>query len=151
EGLAGSNDLGVPYADRAGELWVPTPVGLFHQEGGRWRRLGRDQGMSANAAISVLEDREGALWIGYGGAGLDRWPGRRRWSAWSREEGLPNEVVWTAFRDAAGLLLVATSDGLAILDPQGSRWKILSERDGLPGRTVRHVAPASDGTVYCLS
>jgi len=151
DGLPGGNDYGGPFADRFGELWVPTPVGLYRREAGRWRRLGRAQGMGANAVIAVTEDREGALWIGFGGAGLDRWPGRRLWSAWGAEEGLPNEVVWGMVRDPAGRLLIATSDGLAIVDPGRPGIRVVNERDGLAGRTVRHLAAASDGSVWALS
>lgn len=151
DGLPGGNDYGAPFVDRFGELWVPTPVGLYHREGRRWRRLGRAQGMGANAVIAVTEDREGALWIGFGGAGLDRWPGRRLWSAWGTEEGLPNEVVWGTVRDTSGRLLIATSDGLAIVDPGRPGIRFVNERDGLAGRTVRHLAASSDGTVWAVS
>ena len=64
---------------------------------------------------------------------------------------MPNEVVWSVQRDVDGRLLVATSDGLAIVDGARPGIRVLSERDGLAGRTVRQMAAAGDGTVWCLS
>jgi len=148
-GLAGSNDFGIPTLDRNDELWVPTPVGLFHKEGSVWRAIGKEQGLMSNAVTAAAEDREGALWVGLGGAGLDRWPGRRSWKAWSTPEGLPNEVAWCFTRDRRGRLFIGTNDGLAMWD--GAGWRVWNEKDGLAGRTVRYVTSAEDGSVWAQS
>ncbi|MBL8114918.1 MAG: hypothetical protein JNK60_18695, partial [Acidobacteria bacterium] len=74
-GLPGANDLGTIALDRLGEALVPTPVGLYVKRLGRWEAIDRTRGLASNAVLAVCEDREGALWIGYGGGGLERWPG----------------------------------------------------------------------------
>src|SRR5207247_834937 len=94
ENLPPANDWTSLALDRSGELLVPTGLGLFRKIDGRWDGIGRKRGTSADAVFTAAEDREGALWLGLGGAGLDRWAGRRSWSAWTSSEGLPNDVVW---------------------------------------------------------
>lgn len=149
-GLPGANDFGMPYIDASGKILVPTVLGLFSKNG-RWEALTDRQGLASNAVYAVLEDREGALWIGYGGAGLDRWPGRQHWSAWTRSEGLPNDVVWCTLRDSRKRLWVGTNDGLAMWDPGARSWHTWNENSGLAGRTVRHLVLGADGSIWALS
>ncbi|MEO6326634.1 MAG: protein kinase [Thermoanaerobaculia bacterium] len=151
DGLPGANDFGGPSFDRSGGMMLPTVLGLFRRSGSGWEGIGRERGLSSNAVTAATEDREGALWIGYGGAGLERWPGRGTWSGWSSKEGLPDDVAWAVLRDARDRIWVGTNDGLAMWDPSGSSWKIWKERDGLAGRTIRQLIESPRGAVIALS
>ena len=150
-GLPPPNDLAALAFDRSGEILVPTGLGLFRKVDGRREGIGRKQGTSSEAVFSSFEDREGSLWLGLGGAGLDRWPGRNNWSAWTTSEGLPNEVVWCSARDRENRLFVGTNDGLAEWDSAAIQWRVRNEKDGLAGRTVRQIVAAPDGTIWTLS
>lgn len=151
DGLPGPHDFGAVSLDRSGEIWVPTPLGAFHKADGRWEAIGRAQGAGSDAVTAILEDREGTLWFGYGGGGLDRWPGRRHFSGWTVEEGLPNEVVWAITRDLRGRLWIGTSDGLAVWQPERNAFAVLKERDGLVGRTVRVALCDREGFIWAHS
>ncbi|HEV8266976.1 MAG TPA: ATP-binding protein [Thermoanaerobaculia bacterium] len=147
DGLAGTGEKGaVPFVDRAGVVWVPTAQGLFRKAGGRWRAITTAQGLASNAVAAVTEDREGALWIGLIGSGLDRWPGRDAWSAWSSREGLPDDIVFGIVRDAKGRLFVGTNQGLTMWD--GSAWRVWDRESGLHGVPVTSLALADDGAVW---
>jgi diguanylate cyclase (GGDEF)-like protein len=150
-GIPPANDFGIPALDREGDILLPTVDGLLLHRGGVWRRVGQQQGLESNAVFSAIEDREGSLWIGFGGSGVVRWSGSRVWSGWSKAEGLPDSVVWCVRRDGTGRLWVGTGQGLAMWDPRAGAWRTWSTKDGLAGPTVREIVMAPDGGVWTVS
>ncbi|MHB8503892.1 MAG: ligand-binding sensor domain-containing protein, partial [Candidatus Acidiferrales bacterium] len=90
--LPPANDYGSPALDRGGNLMIPTVGGLYRRNSGRWEVIDQSRGMAVNATFAITEDREGAYWIGLGGAGIQRWIGRKTWSGWTLAEGLPDNV-----------------------------------------------------------
>ena len=150
-GIPGANDFGAPSFDRQGNLLVPTVNGLFRRINHHWEAYGEKQGMSSEAVYAALEDREGALWIGYGGMGLDRWPNPATWSAWGKSEGLPDDVVWCTLRDRQGRLWVGTNKGLAMWNAASHSWRVWKQAQGLAGSIVRQLALAKDGFIWVLS
>ena len=91
--------MGAPAIDREGRLLVPTVAGLFIREGNNWKVIDKRQGIATNAVLSVMEDREGTYWIGFGRNGVEQWHGDRTWSGWTDAEGLPDNVVWSEVRE----------------------------------------------------
>jgi diguanylate cyclase (GGDEF)-like protein len=150
-GLPGSSDFGYPTVDGKGEILLPTIRGLFRRIQGRWQAFGTNEGMATDAVFAAIEDREGAIWIGFGGGGVERWPGPSEWLGWSTPEGLPDSVVWATVRDRDRRLWLATNDGLAMWAPQQHRWRVWRERDGLAGSTVRRLVIGGDNTLWALS
>ncbi len=151
EGLPSASDFGYPMVDRKGEILLPTIRGLFRRIKGRWQAFGTREGMATDAVFAAIEDREGAIWIGFGGGGVERWPGPSEWLGWSTPEGLPDSVVWATVRDRDRRLWLATNDGLAMWSPQQHKWRVWRERDGLAGGTVRKLVIDSDNTLWALS
>lgn len=149
-GLPPANDYGAPAVDRSGNLMIPTVEGLYRRIGGQWEVVDENRGMAVNATFAITEDREGAYWIGLGGAGIERWVGRKTWSAWTQAEGLPDNVVWCELRDKHKRLWVGTNNGVALWDPQSDRWRIWKAKDGLNGSLAREMALAPDGAVWVL-
>jgi diguanylate cyclase (GGDEF)-like protein len=148
--LPPANDFGRASLDRAGNLMIPSVMGLFRREGGEWELIDQSRGMFTNATFAITEDREGAYWIGLGGAGIQRWIGRKTWASWTQSEGLPDDVVWSTRRDLQKRLWVGTNNGLAMWDASRHAWRIWRAKDGLNGSTVREVAVASDGAIWAL-
>jgi diguanylate cyclase (GGDEF)-like protein len=151
EGIPMANDFGVPVLDGSGQLMVPTVRGLFRRNHGQWEQVGARQGMDSDAVFAAREDREGAIWVGYGGSGAARWPGAHNWSAWTKSEGLPDSVVWCELRDGLGRLWVGTDNGLAMWEPGSHRWRTWTVRDGLAGSTVRQLEQGRDGAIWTVS
>jgi diguanylate cyclase (GGDEF)-like protein len=148
--LPPANDFGRAALDQAGNLMIPSVTGLFRRVNGDWELIDQSRGMFTNATFTITEDREGAYWIGLGGAGIQRWIGRKIWSSWTQAEGLPDDVVWSARRDLQKRLWVGTNNGLAMWDAERHAWKIWRAKDGLNGSTVREVAVAADGAIWAL-
>ena len=148
--LPPSNDLGAPALDRAGNLMVPTVEGLYRRMTGQWEVIDQTRGMAVNATFAITEDREGAYWIGLGGAGIERWIGRKTWSGWAVDEGLPDNVVWSELRDLRKRLWVGTNNGVAMWDPATNHWRKWKSKDGLNGNIARELKLAPDGSVWVL-
>jgi diguanylate cyclase (GGDEF)-like protein len=148
--LPPANDYGSPSLDRGGNLMIPTVQGLYRHISGHWEVIDQSRGMTTNATFAITEDREGAYWIGLGGAGIQRWVGRNTWSAWTRAEGLPDDVVWSELRDARNRLWVGTDNGVAMWDPQANHWRVWKSKDGLNGTVARQLILAPDHSIWVL-
>ena len=98
--------------DAAGNLVVGIKnAGLFLlQPDGRWYHITKDDGLSQNIVLSLSLDREGNLWAGTDGGGLDRIKRKVFFSP----AGLSTETVQSVAQDAAsGLWVAFNSHGLA--------------------------------------
>jgi diguanylate cyclase (GGDEF)-like protein len=150
-GIPAANLFGAPTLDRSGNLLLPTSQGLFRRSGGGWEVVTRNSGLTSSAVFSALEDREGNIWVGLAGAGLDRIPGSRQWWGWTESEGLPDSLVLGALRDHQSRLWVGTNNGLAMWNDALHRWQTWSTTNGLPGSGIHQLALGSDGSVWSLS
>ena len=153
--IASSMFWGALATARDGSVMVPTDRGLAIRSAdgprqGGWMTVDRKQGLGASMTSTVLEDREGSLWIGLVGAGLARWLGRGEWEAWTEAQGLPSDVIWSIRRDRKGALWVGTSRGLArLFEPQPPR--VWTRKDGLEGDNVRWLGETSDGSIWAVT
>src|SRR5206468_2470485 len=78
----------------------------------------------------LLEDREGNLWVGSNGGGLNRIR-RRAIELEGTETGLPFAAVQSICQDQDGTIWVATQNGL-LARRVNSQWKALAVADGWP-------------------
>ena len=115
---------GAPIFDHEGRMVVPTLEGVaIRQADGSWKYAGAVQGVLDDNTSSVLEDREGSLWIGTSGFGLMRWPGYGVWEIWGHAEGLSSESVWTLLEDSKGTLWAGTNRGIhRLVDGKWEQW-----------------------------
>ena len=151
-GVAPANPvLGKPSLDREGHVLIPSVAGLFWRDRDRWRCISETQGLTGNGIQIALEDREGALWLGEFGTGLDRVVGMRNWSAWTTAEGLPANTTWSTVRDRFGRLWVGTSQGIGVWDPAHHRWLRPRARAGIIDQEVDQLVVARDGSIWALS
>jgi diguanylate cyclase (GGDEF)-like protein len=150
-GLADEEE-GRPILDQSGKLLVPSSTGLYWQcENGKWRVITDQQGLSSNDIQFALEDREGTLWVGGSGTGLDRLPGVRAWSDWTTAEGLPDNSTWATQRDHRGRLWVSTSRGIGVWDDVRHEWRKVP-LIGANGRMqVRQMQVAKDGSIWAMT
>ena len=146
------DEEGRPVLDQRGRLLVPASTGLWWQgEGGEWRVITDKQGISSNDIGFAMEDREGTLWIGGSGTGLDRLPGVRAWTDWTTAEGLPDNSTWATQRDRHGRLWVSTSSGIAVWDEGKHTW-LKVPLTGANGRMqARQIQTAKDGSVWAMT
>ena len=137
--------------DRRGRMLVATDRGLARRIEGRWEITGTAQGLPSEAVTSILEDREGSVWLGLWGSGLAQWPSPDEWTNWTTADGLGNDTIHAVRRDPSGSVWLGTDHGLIRL--QGRQPpQVLTTRNGLGGDKVSSLIVAPDGAVWaaCL-
>jgi diguanylate cyclase (GGDEF)-like protein len=115
---AGSGQFAV---DTGGRLLVPTVEGLVIDQGNRFRTVGPREGLRG-PVYSVLQDREGAIWVGLAGRGLARWLGYGEWDGFSPATGLDSELIYGVLPLADGSVWVGTENGLFRGRKIAERW-----------------------------
>lgn len=153
ENLPGANSQGGPSLDRRGNLLLPTANGLYWHEGNGddaqpWRVIDHRSGLTSSAVASALEDREGGIWIGTTGTGLDYWPGSKQWSGWTDAEGLPDALILGVVRDHRGRLWVAANTAVCYWDPQTQHWQTVTQ--GAVRTGSRQIKLTPDGAVWTI-
>lgn len=132
--------------DTRGNLWVATlGQGLWRVRRDALDRpptietITRRDGLSSDAVQTLIEDREGNVWVGTR-AGLQRLSPRRV----SRVTDLPIPRALETSPD--GSTWVGTADGLTRFSAEGRRH--YSERDGLPGSVVLALHTDARGVLW---
>ncbi len=97
--------------DARGRLLAGTYDGLCRREGDRFTVLGQPQGFAHNEIFSLLQDGDGALWVGTYGGGLHRVQGDRAVPI-RRKDGLFDDVVYTVLDDGRGRLWMSSNRGI---------------------------------------
>jgi signal transduction histidine kinase/ligand-binding sensor domain-containing protein len=134
------NQIFALVEDRAGYLWAGTPYGIVH----RYDRItnsfktysyqpnqlasqrasppvGQSGSLGGNRGIVLFADSQGSVWLGFYGAGLDRYdPASDSFSHQradrSNPRALPNDAIGGMFEDRAGVFWVGTHQGLCKYD-----------------------------------
>jgi signal transduction histidine kinase/ligand-binding sensor domain-containing protein len=109
---------GILVGGRHGDIWVPVDSGLLRFAAGQWTHLDVADSLPAAWTRTVLEDREGNLWIG--SRGLHRLRYDSPFRAYAGREGVDGNSAWALLRDSRQRLWLAGS-GLAELSAQGLR------------------------------
>ena len=148
EGLPPCTYYGMVSVDREGRLFVPTDQGLALRTGDRWQLVGTAQGLLSDSTSSVVQDREGSIWIGLRGAGVARWLGHRQWESWTQSEGLRGDKIWAIVRDSSESLWVGTEQGLNRMSAEGRTWQVWTDQQGLGGNRVQALAAGPDGAIW---
>jgi signal transduction histidine kinase/ligand-binding sensor domain-containing protein len=120
--------------DQRGDFWIGTQgQGLWRIRGGKGGQASNvevidvEDGLASNAVQSLLEDREGNLWLGTL-AGLQRLTPQRVTPV--KHLAIPRTIDMTP----DGSVWVGTAAGLVRFSSSGRR--VYTEADGLPGRVV---------------
>lgn len=128
-------------SDRRGRLWVGTAnAGLVRFDGTRRQQLGKAGGLPDNRVRALLEDADGAIWLGTNGGlvALRELPFR----GLGETQGLSGDYVRSVLELDAERVLIATSSGVFESSPVGiSR---LGVSDGVSA-DLSALSLASDG------
>ncbi|HLO94635.1 MAG TPA: diguanylate cyclase, partial [Burkholderiaceae bacterium] len=100
-------------ADSQGRILTQWGGGLARWDGARWDVVAEPQGLQAGGGVnSLIQVRDGSVWLGTAGAGLAQWLGYRHAQTWGVAEGLPSDETWAFLRTRAGILYFGTAAGL---------------------------------------
>ncbi len=97
-------------AGPAGDVWVGTDRGVVHSVDGRTTAV-QLRGRTETAALGMMRDRDGNIWVAAGSAGLFRVSGADV-TALSDPEGQPRHAVTAVFEDREGNVWVGSSTGI---------------------------------------
>jgi PAS domain S-box-containing protein len=123
------------FEDSRGNVWVCTlDRGVCRiAPDGEMRRWNTSNGLVYNGVRFVLEDREGNLWIGTSGGGLNRFK-LRRFKAYGVESNLPERVVKSVSPAPGGGMWIGTyGKGLFRINEPEIREVPLSTAGGTGG------------------
>jgi ligand-binding sensor domain-containing protein/two-component sensor histidine kinase len=141
DGLNGNN-LRKIFRDGSGQLWTGGPDGLNVWRDGRFAATD----MPRAEVRSIVQDRDGALWIGTIGDGLFRFKDGRFTSAATREGLISNELQ-ALFADAQGDIWLGTNGG-GLAQLKRGRFTTYTTDDGLPDNIIHAIYEDRDGGVW---
>lgn len=136
--------------DGQGNLIVGTlGAGVFwFQEPGRATQVSTNQGLSYNYILSLLVDREGNLWVGTDGGGLNR----IKRQVFETLEPTVGRVVQSVSPDSTGGLWIGFNaigpQAVGVLYWSNGSTRTFGPRDGLLSPSVRAVYVDSAGGVW---
>ncbi len=152
---------------RKGTVWVGAAPGGLHRmqispeeqkqepqsevpKRDRLQPASADPAMAASSVLSLLEDRQGRLWVGRQSPTpllcLDSTTGIPLALPTAPESSVPTDVVCMA-EDTAGRLWMGT-DGHGLFSWDGKRWSRLERSGGLPSESVRALHADADGSLW---
>ncbi|MEN0004655.1 MAG: ATP-binding protein [Bacteroidota bacterium] len=126
--------------DRLGYVWFASKSGLIQYDGNSFTTYAHSvldsSSISHNAVECILEDRDGNLWIGTWGGGLnklDRASGTfKRFVADEAHGQLANNYIADLAQDKEGYIWIATRQGLHRLDPVTERVRVFMPQKNNP-------------------
>lgn len=111
------------------------------------RSWNTEQGLPQNSVFSILQSRDGYLWLATQ-EGLARFDGTR-FTVFDRRNtpALRHNDVWTLFEDRAGALWAGTRGG-GLTRYQGGRFSNLTKAEGLSNDAVQTIAEDAEGSLW---
>ncbi|HEY8141232.1 MAG TPA: two-component regulator propeller domain-containing protein, partial [Kofleriaceae bacterium] len=151
------NNVSAIVQDGTGFVWLGTQDGLVRYDGHRMVVLRNDPddatSLSASYIKQLLVARDGTLWVGTEGGGVNRYhPDRASFDRFPAQPGRPGALqsgsVWAMSEGPDGRIWIGTGGGgLAVLDPATGTVRSYATEDGLPP-FVYAVQADADGSVW---
>ena len=140
-GTLSNNSVRCMLFDSRGNLWAGTMNGLNVMEPGtnHFKRYQAQADVSVNTInhneiFSLHEDRNGYIWVGTGGGGLNRYdPNTEEFEFVAETEGLAGKEVYGILEDNNGNLWLSTEGGISMYDPRNRTARNFIKEDGLQG------------------
>ncbi|HTI09390.1 MAG TPA: two-component regulator propeller domain-containing protein [Puia sp.] len=161
DGLSQSNVICI-MQDSRGFMWFGTRDGLNRYDGYQFTVYKNDpldkKSLGNSFIMDMVEDREGAIWIGTWGGGLDRYDRQRNQFIHFRHDAadpnsLSSNLVIRLLRDSRGVLWVGTEDGgLNMFDRSSGHFvhyrMSKTDEKSLSGNFVKDICEDSEHNIW---
>lgn len=167
ENSLSNSSVSCVYEDRNGVLWVGT-------NGGGLNKVLRDEfnnpekfirikneknnkkSLSSNYVFSVHEDKEGNIWVGTFGGGLNKISKEEKNNLFpeivrfSKKDGLPTNEIYGILEDEEENLWISTNNGISVFNIKEEKFTALNISDGIQSANFRKYAyfKDSNGLMY---
>lgn len=153
-----TSEANVVMQDRAGYIWIGSYGGLSRYNGVEFENFSKVRaGAPANGVRSLLEDKEGRIWIGTNDAGVYLYDNTGFRHISGSAEGVKTLSVRCLEEDADGHIYVGTTSGLWMVDDshklspaEDSRLKEMSVEALVNDSQGRIWGTSSDGRMFVL-
>jgi signal transduction histidine kinase/ligand-binding sensor domain-containing protein/DNA-binding NarL/FixJ family response regulator len=110
----------------------------------------KEQTISYNDVNSVYEDKQGKIWIGTYGGGLNAFnPETEKFDHYTMSDGLSNNIVYATINDRDGNLWISTKNGLSEYITTEDRFVNFTVSEGLPTNEFCETKPfISNGELF---
>lgn len=139
--------------DARGRVWAGGNNGrvAFGRPGESFTHWGPENGLRGTAVVSLLGDREGTVWIGFNGKGLQQWVGEAfsHRTRWEEKDPFSDtlQVFGLAETQDGGFLAAVYNRGIWRWDEKARKMKTLGREAGLT-EDVRFAIEPEPGVVW---
>jgi len=128
--------------DPAERVWIASGGGLSELRGGRERSVIDGGQLFDQAAVTLLEARDGALWAGTYARGLWRVKGDEK-HLFTVADGLASDEIRDLYQDADGAIWIGTFGG-GLSSYRDGRFRKFTTRDGLLSDNIASIVGEGD-------
>ncbi|KAB2878346.1 hypothetical protein F9K33_13620 [bacterium] len=144
DGLLDPNIHAMVFASDS-SLWITTDAGLCRWNNNKLTNYFVDENVSTNSCHSILEDREGTIWVGTDGGGCFKIPYQNIYN-FTMKEGLSANVANAVTGDTRGNIYIGTDNGVDVFD--GKKLVSISKNWIKSGNTVWSLKNDSKETLW---
>ncbi len=146
--------------DKLGFIWIATQNGLARYDGYglKWfKKTSAPNSISYNQANALLESRDGSIWVGTFGDGLNQYdPNTGAFVRYGHEPGSPNSLgsnqIWALAESRDGNIWVGTAAGVSLFDRQTKTFTNYyhdpDNPNSLSGKHTRALYEDRSGTLW---
>ena len=135
------------FEDREGNLWAGAQDGLYRLNPARFTAYTKEQGLSRNNTMSVLEDSAGTIWIGTWSGGLNQLKDGKI-TTFGVTSGLSSDLVLALREGRDGSLWVGLDHGAGLNQLKGGPPNLFPRLPGLIPAAIRVVIEDRLGTLW---
>ncbi len=123
------------FQDREDTIWIGSEEGLIRMTPKRFQTLTKKDGLAHNTVVSVCAGRDGSIWIGAWGGGVNRVRDGQITSV-TKNDGLSSDFVMGMCAGRDGSLWVGTDYGAALNQISAEHITQFGPEEGFVGNTA---------------